>query len=466
VAPRAHLPVLPALLLFLSAGCAAGRLANQGDRLLADDRPGEASRCYRQACERKPHKAEFQLGYARALLADDRPAPAVEPARLAVEAGEEGAEVLLVDALLRLGRADEARTIIQRALRSDEDDPDFLELQARDHLVRGDELEAVDAMRKALEAGPSATRRATLAWVLARAARMPQAVEAAERALQEDPTDPAVLADAAAVFLLAEREQERADVVVEIQTYVIGPLEMFKERASRREDAGDREGALRAMAQAVACSPEDGDLLGLLGGMYLALEEPVQAIHFIDMALHSQRFRTAWLAVTSDSSGSGVHTMAFRSKEVAAYARMLAAAHAMKGDSRRAAQTLEAAMVLAESADPDGWVELALLYFDDVHDPQAAARAAQNALDLDRRHLGALLLLGRLHQSVGDLDQAVGYGRMAWQSAPGEPRVALALGLYYEQRGDPTSAREVYRLSLQQNPDNAALKAALRGLGR
>ncbi len=442
-------------------GCAAKKLARQAEDLLEDGRTTHAARCYRQACEKRPSNGRFQLGYAAALVADGHADEAVAPARKALLAEEEGADLVLIDALVRTGQVDEARELLGVALGAHPDHPDYLELSAREHLVRGQPRQAVVEMKKVVEREPTGPRIAYLAWLFARAHEMPRALEAAERALATETHDVEALGDVAAVFLLGAREEQRKTAAREIQTYGSDVLELWKERAGRAQQVGDHEGALRAMTAASAMRPDDGELQGLLGQMFLALGEHARAISFLESALQADAYRVSWESAESYEESNAVHTMGFENEQAATFCHALAKAHELSGHTEQAARSLRAALLIGGDDSPDRWLEAAAL-FAEAGNLRSAAHAAHQAHDADTRHPGALVFLMKLYARVGDPHQAIGYGRMAWQVIPGDPLVALTLGELYERRGEPRAAWEIYQIAAQQHPEVGALRTALR----
>ena len=454
---RAALALVAVLVL---GGCGAKKLAKQGETFLTEGRTTHAARCYRKACEKRPTKSSFQLGYARALLADGHPDDAVAPARRARAEEEDGAAALLIEALVRTGQVDEARALIKVALEAQPANPDFLELSAREFLVRGQPRQAVVAMKKVVEIEPTGPRIAYLAWLFARAGEMPRALEAAERAFATQTDDVAALGDVAAVFLLGERAAQRKDTVRELQSHGAEVLEQWTEQAGRAQQVGDQEGALRAMTISVAMRPDDGENQGLLGQMFLARGEFARAIQFLESALQTDVYRVSWEQANSYDEDNAVHTMGFENEAAASFCHALASAHEQAGHKPQAAAAMRASLLIGGNDAPDLWLEVARLYAD-AGDKKAAAHAAHYAYGKDARHPGALVFLMQLYASVGDAQQAIGYGRMAWQVVPGDPLVALTLGDLYERRNEALAARELYVIALQQHPDVGALRAAL-----
>ncbi len=443
------------------SGCAAKKMAKEAESLLVDGRTTRAARMYERVCEKRPTKAAFQLGWARALLADGEADRAVVPARAALLAEEEGAKLVLIDALLRTGALSEAREL----LASSPEHPDYLELEAWALLVGGDSAAAVAAMEHVVKVETTAARQARLAWFYVRAGEVSRAVGAAKLALTEDESEVDTLGDVVATLLVAGREEERRDVAREIQSFGPEVLERWKEQAGRAQQAGDMEGALRSMTRTVALKPDDGELQGLLGTMFMAVGDHALAIRFLEAALHTETFRNSWERAEGFNEAGAVHTMGFENDQAAAFGHALAKAHQATGNTLVAARTLRSALLVGGDDEPERWLEAALLFYEGGN-LTGAGHAAHYAQKVAPRHPGALVMLTKLYLAIGDTGQAIGYGRMAWSASPGDPHVALILGKLYERRGDAGGAREIYLQALERHPEVIELRAAVKRLER
>jgi Flp pilus assembly protein TadD len=459
---RAALALATAILL--APGCATRRLARQGDEFLAAGRTTHAARCYAQACERRPERGDLQLRLAAALLLDGRPDDAEGPARRALALEEPGADLALADALMRTRHLDEARTLIEAAVRRSPQDAHALELAAWEQLLRRDPA-AADTMRRSAAAAPDLRRLATLAWILARTGAVEEAQEqarvAAERARTADGTDVDALGDIAAVLLLAGRAEESRKEAFEVQSYAADVVDRWQGNAARAQEAGDVEGALRMTVRVLALRPHDGELLGTVGTLLLACGDLAQAERFLQAALAADAFRASWERGMAYMEGNAVATMGFQDARAAELGLALARVWSEQGRALDAARARRAALVIQGGATADAWVEVAAL-FEKARALQSAVLAAQEAVRLQPDHLAALMILVRSFRAAGDLGQAIGYGRMAWAAAHGDPQVALALGELYERREDPAAARDLYLEALRAHPRLAPLEAALR----
>lgn len=456
------LSVLAALLL--STGCATHRLAREGDAYMEAGRATLAVRCYRLACERRPSKGELQLSLARAYLADAQPQEAEAPARTALSLEEPGAGLALAEALIRTGRTDEGATLIEAAKGGGAEDAAVLDLTALLQLAHHDPA-ASETQRRAYDLAPTSRREASLAWLLARAGANEVAGETAHHVLDSGTPDPDALGDAAAALLLAGDEAGARAAAREIQSYVADISDRWREQAAHAQQAADSEGALRLLARVASLHPQDGTLLGQLGLMFNDLGDVHHAAQFLEAALASDTFRATWEHVTADQRGAAVATMGFQNDEAARLGGALAEVRLAQGRTAEAAHALRAALIVGGSPTAEAWERVAAT-FEQAREWAAAVDAAGQAVHLDPAALGALLILTRIYRGAGDLGQAIGYARMAWRAAPGEPRVALVLGELYELRGEPSAARELYLEALRLAPDLTPLRAALQRVER
>jgi tetratricopeptide (TPR) repeat protein len=454
--------VLAALLL--TTGCATHRLAREGDAHLEAGRTTLAVRCYRLACERRPENGELQLALARACLADAQPGEAESPARKALTLEEPGAGLALAEALIRLGRSDEAAPLLPTVGADLVEDPAVLELRALLQLAHHDPT-AADTMRRAVEIAPSPRREAALAWMLARAGAAAEAAEAAHHVLEANTEDPDALGDAGAAMLLAGDVAGARAAAREVQSCVADISDRWQDQAAHAERAGDTEGALRLRARGAALHPEDGAQLGRLGLMFAEIGDAPRASQFLEAALTSGAYRATWEHAQASQQPGSVAMMGFEDDDAAALAAALAEVRMDQGRIGDAARALRASLRMSGHPTAAAWTKAAAL-FERAREGPAAIEAASEAIRLDPGAFEALLIVTRVLRGAGDLEQAIGYGRMAWRLTPGEPRVALILGELYELRGEPAAARELYLEALRLDPSLAPLRAALQRIER
>ncbi len=113
-------------------------------------------------------------------------------------------------------------------------------------------------------------------------------------------------------------------------------------------------------------------------------------------------------------------------------------------------------------------LELSLLKLDDLHDPAAARKEVESALEAAPNNPAALAALARLHLEANDF---TGYSSArvrearALKGQPGAVEALLDAGrVYREQLKDPTKARECFEEALREDPNNAEAMRALAAL--
>lgn len=448
-----------------TSGCGAHRLVRQGDAAMERGQPAAAERYYKRAITRRPQRESTRARLAQAYLVQDRPDLALPPAEVAAQGGVAGAEALVVEALLGLGHLDDAQERVERHLAEAPDDPTWLVFRAHVRLRRGDPTGAIAALDAALAHRAHPPELAFKAWLLARAGRMDEAVDVALQATRSSPEDVQVLADAAAVYLLAGRDDLRREIVLDVQSHRGGSAEELWTRSARRDGLGDREMALRYVAWAVACRPEDGEWLRRLGELLLERGMPGPAIHFLLLALAADPYGIDVQRQILNLDGAEVKTMIRNADEVCAVLERLAEAWRQQGQLPQAALVLERAAELRGSDALPAWVAAALAWLE-AGDSSRALDLATFVVRKDPHFAPGQLAMARVHVVRGKADLALGYAQLAWKADPADPEVALLLGTLFEANGDRASARAVYEATLKRHPDEARVKARLERLAR
>ena len=92
---------------------------------------------------------------------------------------------------------------------------------------------------------------------------------------------------------------------------------------------------------------------------------------------------------------------------------------------------------------------------------ERAATAAYVAVEMDPKHGRAQLALARAFSASGNVEQAVGRARIAWEIMDGHAEVGLLLGSLYERREEFAAAYEIYAEALEKNPGDPRLRQAM-----
>lgn len=449
------------VLVLLTAACGARRDTRKGDAALAEGRVSVALRAYRSALERRPEDGRALLGLASALLADGDPDAALAPARAAHEAGVRGSEFVLARALLDVGQGASALPLLTE-VEGPRADPEQLALRVEALLASGDLGGAASAASSLLETEdlPPAGR-ALAAWTLFRAGDARRAASEASLAAAGALDDPRVQAEAAAVLSgSGDAAGARGAAKAAIRLGASAPA--LSREAARRDQGGDREGAIRLLSWAAALDPDEGRIFADLGQLYLARGSAERAAAYLEQAVGLPPYK--------DPSVGGV-TLArpqdwaesTRRQKLAEVLRALGRARLDTGDARGSAAALQQAAELAATGAAE-WVAVADAW-ERAKVQSAVFKALERALALKPDDLQTRLRLARALRDAGQLGPAIGQARVAWEGAPRDVEAALLLGELYEARGERSAARDLYTTVLRAHPGESRLVEALRRTG-
>ncbi len=142
----------------------------------------------------------------------------------------------------------------------------------------------------------------------------------------------------------------------------------------------------------------------------------------------------------------------------------LAAAQRRAGQIESAMGTLEELLALDPSRSPDVLAEMSELAFE-AGDADKALENATTAAEKDRTHVEAIVRLGEMHESKGDMDAAADAYRRALQTKPNEPRPKLRLAELELTRGNVERSRSLLDEVLSGNgPPELMEEAGARAL--
>jgi Flp pilus assembly protein TadD len=189
--------------------------------------------------------------------------------------------------------------------------------------------------------------------------------------------------------------------------------------------------------RAAKLRPDSPEALNNLGGLELAQDQPARAAEAFEKAL----------AVDPDLP----------------YALMNAgSAYSRLGRLDEAERALRRAVDLQpDDADALDQLGLALARQDKLDE---AKRFFQRAIEFQRNHVSAISNLAVLYLKQNQPSEAAAALRYGIRVAPGDERLYLNLAKVYVQGGDRERARDVMQQLLEQKPDSATARAALREL--
>lgn len=453
--------LLLSLGLTLNACSGVRREVRRGDAALADGRSGAAVHAYRQALSHRPGDGRAQLGLARALLADRDYDAALAPARAAEAAQVAGADRVLVLALLAVGQGASAQDLARKIAEDDPKDPDALALRAEAALAAADLPTAVDAAHR-LSAMKTTPRELSLcAWILSRSGDLSAAGALSSQAFAVSDADVEVQSEAAAIQLLSgDAATARAAAKEALAHGAVAAV--FARDATRLDQGGDREGAIRRLSWATALEPDDGRMLASLGQLYLARSADERAAGLLERALALPPYKDPSVGgVTLARPGDWAEPT--RRQKAAELSRALGIARANLGDARGAARAVQQAAELLPDEEA-GWIAAADAW-DKAHAAAPAIEALQRAVTVAPQDLATRLRLARALADNDQLSSAIGQARAAWEASPTSVEATLLLGSLYERRGEKQSARDLYTTVLRAHPTDSRLREALTHLG-
>jgi tetratricopeptide (TPR) repeat protein len=175
-------------------------------RLLGDVEAAE--RDFRASLSRDPAFQEGRLALARLLSETGRPGEAVE---LLGEAENASAKAALAEAHLASGRYDEARALLEEALRLEPDNTRALALLGPVYGRAGDLTLAANTLERAVALGETSPEiRRNLALVYLQQGKLPRAVAELQKASEDSPSDPAIWFTLGNAYLRSGNENRAA----------------------------------------------------------------------------------------------------------------------------------------------------------------------------------------------------------------------------------------------------------------
>lgn len=312
-------------------------------------------------------------------------------------------------ALLHLGRLDEARADLEKALQMRPDHAASWGLLGNVLAASGDAAGAERAYRRALQHAPTAQAHYNLALLLQEHGRTEEAIAGYRAALALVP------AFAAAHNNLANALKQRGRIDEALAHYA----EAVRHDPSLADAASNYGAALRELGRLDAAIP-------LLERAVAMKPDSWGALNNLGMAYHERR---------RDAEAVRCYRRAIELKSDFHEARNnLGNALAASGEEREAIDCYRAAIELSPG-HPDAYSNLGVL-LQERGDVDGAIDCYRRALEIDPGHSDALSNLGYLLQEQGKLDEAIAYYERALDANPRSARAGYNLGLALVVRGD------------------------------
>ncbi len=409
------------LAVLLLSGCGAQERIRAGDNYMEAERYAAAGRAYGKAADRRRRSSRALEGAAAAWLADGDPEQALFYARRAAAQADSGL-ALLAAVLIDLGRGKEAVPLLEEAPLAPGQDRWLAEA-----LLSTGQLDAALTAAGRAEPDEGGELAGLLGWLSARQGRDEDALSIAHRT--RGAASPQAQADVAAIFRMLGD-----DTVIEVEAE--RHIKQWWASAALMLEANEHEAALRRFMWLWVADPADGRAARHAGELLVTLEEFDVARHALTDALAvDDTDPSLWqtLARACFAMEDWSCSAAARSRYLDLSASPTVADWVLGARAWRAAGSMPDLIAMWERAikrQPD----TAALYY----------------------HLSGSLLEAKR------VDEAIGYARLAWQLALGDPEVALLLGGLYSSRQEYEAAADIYRVALESSPSDSRLHASLK----
>lgn len=451
------------MLLSLVLACGGWKKhVREGDDWMDRDNPGAAARSYDRAVDAREDDPELRLKLAQALLADGELEDSLEHSALALEFEVEGARRNRAQALLGLGRADEALELLKRESVGS-DDPEVQYLMAEAELVRGDLTAAAHWLREARQTSSAPEIVGAHAYVAARLGDASVVGSSMAEARGWERPTPGAPADLAAAWLVLGQPggaSGAAELVLAAEPGARSPggsREAWMEDAARYAGTQNWEAAIRAGLRANALTSDEGELHWHLATWFASTGDWKGATTWARSSLDLEPYYMpeAGSRVAAVKAGSALSAEE-RSAARAEIAALLMQGHRALGDT---AAELEAVHLGLASGTEDNALliraaELLILEGRPKEATRAAMEAHRQGAD-DAARLAAIAF-----RDDGDLENAVGWASQAWEQKPGDPDVALLLAGMHSDDMRFEAALSVLQMAIGLNPDHRGLQAA------
>ncbi len=453
--PWVRHPCVLLSLAFALGGCSATKQGlAKGEQYLSDGRPGAATRAFESVLERKPGQPDALLGIARAHIADGDPGKAIVPAQVAVEVRHPGARRVLAKAFIEAGRGAEAAEHLDAALRQTDDPSVPLQLLLAEALLASSDLPgAVSAAEEALMAGGGSHAQALGAWMHARTGNCERAVMLGDRTLTSAGVSLRDFADAAAAFRMCGDAERAQTAGSSARNRAAGGPHELQVEATRFLRNGDLEGGARRLSRVRATWPELGVVSRDLGLTWMRLKEYRLADVELSQALELPPFAVARgnnAVRVVHRSADGLDAAQRRAALLELH-RALSVVRTQLGNGETAAASLQRVAEL-QVDDVSLWLEAARAW-ERAGKARKAIPALLEALERGRRDAAIQAAAAEIFARAGDIDLAVGHGRLAWDLDSSDVDVALHLSALYAERGEDREARLVLEQTRKQAAD-------------
>ena len=312
-------------------------------------------------------------------------------------------------ALFHLGRMEEARAELEKALRMRPDNAASWALLGNVLAALRDAAGAERAYRRALQHEPTPQAHYNLALLLQENGRADEAIAAYRQALASAPGFAPAHNNLANALKMRGRLDEALAHYAEAVRHDPGLADAVSNYGAALREAGRADAAIPVLERALALRPDSWAALNNLGMAYHERHRDAEAVRCYRRALEMKPS----LREARNNLGNALAAL---------------------GEEREAIECYRAAIDEAPD-DPDAYSNLGVI-LQERGEAGEAIGCYQRALELRPDHADALSNLGYLLQEQGRFDEAVAYYRRALDANPRSARAGYNLGLALIVRGD------------------------------
>lgn len=412
-------------------------LVAEGARLIEENRLTEAEAVLRRAADAEPKASAPHVLLARLYLLQNQPQLALERAdrALGLDRGDSLASFLRGEALMQLGRFDEALLELAAALEKNPDDVGSRKAYALASLRANEPARAVDALRPLVEEDPGGGEDpAALAMYgasLAELGRDEEAIPPLEKALRAEPGQPQALFFLAKALLATGRYRAAADRFQEGLSFPPPQnIRFILGLAEARLELEERDEARRLLEALLLRHPRVARAWYLRGLIDAELGSYADAqSHFQKALEHGHGTADTYLN--------------------------LGIALASLEDSEAALESIERALELNPALAAAHYYKGLLLFH--RGDMLAAVESLERAASIEPEEARTFLALAEVYMSLHRVPQALEAAEKASQSEALAARALYWKGLAHHESIEYLEAEEAYRASIAQGLDTAAV---------
>ncbi len=396
----------------------------------------------------------------------DKAVDLLEPA-MGLAPGDQRVLSLLAEAYMRDGQHIKASQLLQEALEAGGDNIVLSTQRAVNAFGLGRKAQAIESLGAVFDAHPELQKAgATLVIMHLKERRYREAVQAARRLLQEDPTNLTYL-NLYGVSQLAADDRQAARWAFELALALdwrFVPAQLNLAEADLRESRLDA--AQERLELLLVRNPDQLSAMLMLARAYEARGDAQEAKRWAERAVGVDPsavpvavYLTNLLLKMKDSEqalkvAESMEVRAPNSDDVGLVAA-LSRAYIANGKRATAQVVLQRGSTLA-GYDAASLLEIANLQIQ-AGDLRGAVWSLEKAQEGQPRYLPARIKLGELYLETGEIESATALAKKLRADFPREPYADHLLGVIAQRRGESEPALSSYKAALEEEPGSPVL---------